>query len=175
MRDKILRGQLAVRPSTLHYIRWREFLDEGAPLRIPGKTPFASFLTAQLSFCVLFHSEGFFPPPPAPVLNGFTERLPFEITGPLASEDIFQLIDHTAAKLDDFCYDLMYDDLIREIICGKHARAHEKTIVENFLRERGLEDDVQWDAAIKAVYRIRQGRNIPSFRGHTRFSVAALF
>lgn len=172
MREQTLLGQIAVRPATLQYVCWREHLAEGQPISIPGKTPFSSFLTIQFSFCVMFHTEGFFPPPPAPTLTGYTARLPFEVSGALANTDIFQLIDFTAAKLDEFCYNLMYDDLIREIINGKYAQAHEKTIVENFLRERGLEDHVQWDAAIKAVYRIRQGRNFPSFRGHTRFSIA---
>jgi hypothetical protein len=170
--EKILKGHIAVRPSTLQYIRWREFLPEQSSLSIPGKTPFASFLTTQFSFCAMFHSEGFFPPPPAPQLNGFTARLPFECHGSLATENIFQLINFTAARLDDFCYDLMYDDLIREIICGKYAKGHEKTIVEDFLRDRGLEDNIQWDAAIKAVYRIRKGRGITSFRGHARFAIA---
>ena len=168
MRDQ-LQGQIAVRPSTLAYIKWREFLPETTHMQLPGKTPFASFLSTQLSLCVLFHSEGFFPPPPAPLLTGFTARLPFEASGILATERIFQLIDFAAARLDSFCYDLMYDDLIREIICGKYAKAHEKTIVEDFLRDRNLEDDIQWDAAIKAVYRIRKGRDIPSFRGNVRF------
>lgn len=165
-----LKGHIAVRPYVLEYIRWREHLTGDMPLQLPGKTPFASFLSAQFSFCVLFHSEGFFPPPPAPALAGFTERLVFECRGALATEHIFQLINHVAAKLDAFCYDLLYDDLIREIIFGKHAKFHEKTIVENFLRERNLEDHIQWDAAIKAVYRVRQGRDLPSFRGHTKFN-----
>lgn len=174
MRDSLttLSGHIAVRPSTLAYIKWREYLDANTPLLLPGRTPFASFLTTQFSLCAMFHSEGFFPPPPAPALSGFTARLPFELSGSLATHNIFQLIDFAAARLDTFCYDLMYDDLIREIILGKHQKAQEKTIVEDFLRDRGLEDDIQWDAAIKAVYRIRKGRDIPSFHGYSRFAIA---
>jgi hypothetical protein len=171
MRDtKVITGHLAVRPATLEYVQWREFLAKKQPIQIPGRSPVASFLQTQLSFCVLFHSEGFFPPPPAPQLTGFTCHLPFEVHGSLATEHIFQLLDFTAARFEEFIVSLMWDDLTREIINGKHAKQHEKTIVENFLRERHLEDHIQWDAAVKAIYRLRKGRDIPTFRGYSRFT-----
>jgi hypothetical protein len=169
-----LRGHIAMRPAALQYVRWREYLRPDQQMQIPGRSPVSMFLQTQFSFCVLFHSEGFFPPPPAPQLKGFTDRLTFELHGPLATEQVFQLIDFTAARLDEFVTSMLYDDLIREIICGKMSGQHEKTIVENYLRETGLEDDISWDAAIKKLYRDRKERNLPSFRGHTHLKRMAL-
>lgn len=145
-------GQLPIQPGLLHFVRWKERLDAGQPLQLPGRGVIASNLYILFAFGLDLMPEAY-ESKETNRIEAFTERLPFQITGCIASHDVFHFADRVALYMNDVIYDQLQEEIFVRVLAGKEMRIEAQTTIANFALRSGL--DAFFD--IESIYR-SQGR-----------------
>lgn len=154
-------GYLPIQPGLLHFVRWKERLDPGAPLQLPGRGVIASNLYILFAFGLDLMPESYEMRDNA-VVEKLTARLPFQISGCLAHHDVFQFAERVALYMNDVLYDQLQEEIFIRVACGKEAGVDGHTTMQQFAVRTGL--DEYFD--IEAIYR-SQGR----LRAYRHFSI----
>lgn len=160
-RGRLIQGHIPVQPGLLHFVRWREHLQEGQPLALPGPGAIAGSLWSLFAFGLDFLHDDFEPRDNLTVQK-LTARLPFTVAGYLAHHDIFLFAERVALYFNDFLYDQMQDEIFIRVSCGKEAGVDGHTTIQRFAAQTGLDDYFD----IEAIYR-SQGR----LRAYRHFSM----
>lgn len=157
----VVQGYLPIQPGLLHFVRWKERLQEGQSLQIPGRGVIASHLYILFAFGLDLMPDHYEPHDNLRVQN-FTARLPFQVSGCLACHDIFHFAERVALYMDDVLYDQLQEEIFIRVACGKEAGVDGQTTIQNFAVRTGL--DEYFD--IESIYR-SQGR----LRAYRHFSI----
>lgn len=145
-------GQLPIQPGLLHFVRWKERLAPDQPLQLPGRGVIASNLYILFAFGLDLMPDTYESKETARI-ETFTERLPFQISGCLATHDVFHFADRVALYMNDVLYDQFQEEIFVRVLAGKEAGVEAQTTIQSFAVRTGL--DAYFD--IEAIYR-SQGR-----------------
>jgi len=152
-------GQLPIQPGLLHFVRWKERLEPAQPLQLPGRGVIASNLYILFAFGLDLMPEAYESKENARV-ESFTERLPFQITGCLASHDVFHFADRVALYMNDVIYDQLQEEIFVRVLAGKEMRIEAQTTIANFAVRTGLDAWFDIEAIYRSQGRLRQYRHL---------------
>jgi len=93
-------------------------------------------------------------------IEGFTARLPFQITGCLATHDVFHFADRVALYMNDLLYDALQEEIFIRVLAGKEARVDAQTTMSNFATRTGLDEYFDLEAIYRSQGRMRQYRHL---------------
>ena len=151
-----VKGYIVIQPAMLQFVRWRENLEPGAPLILPGKGPISIYLSELIGFAkLMYHPSRAFETPDLPE---YTERLHFQCAGAFLDESFFHYAAIVSAYFNTFLYHLWLDEVERYTAV---ARAHTperldlKDAIAEILHVSGMEQYRELDTEIKGNYRLR--------------------
>lgn len=158
-----------VRPYLLAYAEWRENLEPGQPIVIPGCSPIAVALDLCLTnkSTYLASRARFIPP------EKFTRRLYYTISGSRSRDGFLFVTDAMMLRFNSFILHALHNDLADRIFRvlgegvddGQQVRGRAKAVMLEFMTECGIDELVEYDALAKANYRLRTHRGFAHQRG----------
>lgn len=152
-----------IRPHLLRYIQYRENLHGRQPLPVPGMSP--------LSIALGWHickKKAYYLDPLDDLYRSHTSTLYFEVTPSMFAQNQRFVSATGLRRYEEFVSRSLTDHLLLLMLLAKAQRRAGKEVIEDFLRQSGLDDFIDFDAAKKAVFRLRAHRKLPPLWGHVQ-------
>ncbi len=161
-------GKLPIRPQYKKFIEWAHNMQPDEPLYLPSPTPVGVFLGSLIRMsCDLISSPlAEHLPGHAAVVESYGDSLRIVLSGPLANEDCFLVMDRVARLLDEFIPSMMQTE-----ICARTQIAHvvgysEKVVIQDFMRECGIALMVDFEALKKRQQRYREAAGHSAYHAY---------
>lgn len=159
-----IKGWIPIRPHLLRYVQWREHLDAGAPIIVPGITPIAQALDLCLTNKTSYLTSTLRKEEPS--AHEYTERLYYLVRGATRCRYNFHFVTAPQGMaFNIFLHHAMHDDLLRLIQAGQAAGQYEINIIRNFLEDTGMDDLINDESVKKAQYRLRKTKHYQVQKG----------
>lgn len=151
-------GSLPIQPGLLHFVRWKERLEPGQPLTLPGRGIIASNLYILFAFGLDLMPDSYEARDNQRV-EKLTARLPFQISGCLAHHDVFHFAERVALYMDDVLYDQLQEEIFIRVACGKEAGVDGQITMQRFALVTGLDEYFDVEAIFRSQGRLRASRH----------------
>lgn len=152
-------GMLPVRPDMLAFIQWRENIAPGQAIRLPGH----GAISTQLANIIEFGKYMYFPGANrmAPENEDLTAKLKFVADPGLIDCSFFEYADLVAHYFNQYLYKYWLDCMATFVQSAVFYAPglDSKDILSDFQRQTGVDMYREFDADIKAYYRLRLSRN----------------
>lgn len=153
-------GMLPIRPDMLAFIHWRENLQPGEPLLLPG----SGAISNHLASIIEFGKSMYFPGANriAPDNAELTAKLKFSAAPGLIDCSFFEYADLVAYYFNQFIVKHYLDSLATFVQAATfyNERLDSKDVLADFQRQTGVDMHREHDADIKAYYRLRLSRRM---------------
>lgn len=156
-----VKGYIAIRPAMLQFLRWRENLQPGDALILPGKGAISIYLSELIAFARTLYNPA--NPLEVPDLPDYTARLHFQCAGAFIDESFFDYAALVSVYFNTFLYHLWLDEVDRYravAIVYSRDRLDGQDAIADLLRISGMEYFDELDTAIKRNYRLRDLRGM---------------
>lgn len=156
-----LLGGMPIRPHLLRFIQFRENLHGRDPLTVPGMSPLSVALGWQIC-----KKKAYYADPVDALYRTHTAVLRFQVSPSMYSDNLRFVSASGVRRYEEFVSRCLTDHMLFLFTQAKAQRRPGKDVIEEFLLQSGLDDFIDFDAAKKAVFRLRVHRKLPPLRGH---------
>jgi len=152
-------GVMPMQPHLLKFVYWMENMEPGEPIDLTKKT----MITRTM--LLLFTPKKQIPINDSDTVTNqftrFTVKLKYSITLRQKQFKDFYISRSNIALFNDHMHLLFHEILTQRILTQIHSKK-EKTIVEDYLKEIGADDDIDWHTVKRTNGRLRGNKEIPT-------------